>query len=74
MKKLGKLQINSDRLMKNEELMILRGGYGSYICWSEGWMSGCMGYQLGPINTASCNMALTICLAMGGGCVNGGDC
>ena len=27
MKKLDKLQINSEKLMKNEELLILRGGY-----------------------------------------------
>ncbi len=30
MKKLGKLSINPDRLMKNEELVNLRGGYGGY--------------------------------------------
>jgi hypothetical protein len=28
MKELIKLQINSEKLMKNEELMTLRGGYG----------------------------------------------
>ena len=28
MKKLKKLQINHEKLMKNEELLILRGGYG----------------------------------------------
>lgn len=28
MKKLNKLQINSEKLMKSEELMTLRGGYG----------------------------------------------
>ncbi len=27
MKKLSKLQINPERLMKNEELLLLRGGY-----------------------------------------------
>ena len=30
MKKLGKLSINPEKLMKNEELMSLRGGYGGY--------------------------------------------
>jgi hypothetical protein len=74
MKKLGKLQINSDRLMKNEELMTLRGGYSSYYCWSEGFGAGCMGYIITPINTASCGMALTICLELEGACVSGGDC
>jgi len=28
MKKLNKLQINAEKLMKNEELVTLRGGYG----------------------------------------------
>lgn len=28
MKKLNKLEINSEKLMKNEELVTLRGGYG----------------------------------------------
>lgn len=32
MKKLNKLQINSERLMKNEELITLRGGYGGADC------------------------------------------
>ncbi len=32
MKKLNKLQINSERIMKNEELITLRGGYGVVSC------------------------------------------
>jgi len=32
MKKLKKLQINHAKLMKNEELLILRGGYGDGKC------------------------------------------
>jgi|WetSurMetagenome_2_1015567.scaffolds.fasta_scaffold35746_2 hypothetical protein len=32
MKNLNKLQINSEKLMKNEELMTLRGGYDSVFC------------------------------------------
>jgi natural product precursor len=32
MKKLNKLQLNSERLMKNEELMTLRGGYDEDNC------------------------------------------
>ena len=74
MKKLGKLQINSDKLMKDEELMTLRGGYGSYKCYhlgtGGGWCNGFIGY----INTASCGMAWDICNAMGGSCVCDGDC
>ena len=33
MKKLNKLQINPEKLMKNEELMTLRGGYGGVQLW-----------------------------------------
>lgn len=73
MKKLNKLQINSERLMKNEELITLRGGYGSYSCYKEGWGSGCMGF-ITYINTASCAMAFQVCQAYGGFCVSGGDC
>jgi natural product precursor len=32
MKKLNKLQINSEKLMNNEELITLRGGYGNCSC------------------------------------------
>jgi natural product precursor len=32
MKRLNKLQINSEKLMKNEEMIALRGGYGSINC------------------------------------------
>jgi hypothetical protein len=32
MKKLGKLQINPEKVMKNKELMTLRGGYGDVAC------------------------------------------
>lgn len=73
-----KLQINTDRLMKEEELMDLRGGdetYPSYRCYSTlGWFGRCS-YFLGYINTASCPMAYTICAELWGGeCVEGGDC
>ncbi|MCX6262799.1 MAG: hypothetical protein NTY95_18510 [Bacteroidia bacterium] len=36
MKTLGKLNINSEKIMKKEELQTLRGGYGSscdYLCY-----------------------------------------
>lgn len=33
MKILGKLNINPEKVMNNEELMILRGGYGGACCW-----------------------------------------
>ena len=51
MKKLGKLSINPDKIIKNEELVNLRGGYGNYVVSckdSEGnhlcgtWLGLCM--------------------------------
>jgi len=33
MKKINKLQINSDRLMKKEELLNLKGGYYTFNCY-----------------------------------------
>lgn len=47
MKKLNKLQINPEKLMKNEELVTLRGGDyggcppGSFMCFCEGIFAGC---------------------------------
>lgn len=32
MKKLGKLEINPEKIMKNEELLTLRGGFGCCTC------------------------------------------
>lgn len=32
MKKLGKLVINPEKVMKNEDLVMLRGGYGELNC------------------------------------------
>ncbi|MCE5345658.1 MAG: hypothetical protein LLG13_05110 [Bacteroidales bacterium] len=40
MKKLNKLQINSGKIMKNEELITLRGGYGTWSCTVQ-----CEGYS-----------------------------
>jgi hypothetical protein len=46
MKKLGKLQINPEKVMKNEELVALRGGYGGWcgyalvICDQSTWACG----------------------------------
>jgi natural product precursor len=45
MKKLNKLQINSEKLMKNEELVTLRGGYGAEFCGVQcSSDSQCAGY------------------------------
>ena len=74
MKKLGKLEINSEKLMKNEELMALRGGYGSYECYMFGTKPNCYGFR-GYINTSGCATARDICYELYlGTCVEGGDC
>jgi natural product precursor len=36
MKKLNKLEINSDKIMNNSELTRLRGGYEQVCCWCTG--------------------------------------
>jgi hypothetical protein len=54
MKKLGKLQISSEKIIRNEELLALRGGYDTTIkCYREGWIEGCYGY-LGSV-TGNCD-------------------
>lgn len=54
MKKLRKLSINPEKVIKNEDLLNLKGGYTTTIkCYSEGWSSGCMGF-LGEIQ-GDCN-------------------
>jgi hypothetical protein len=74
MKTLRKLEIKPERVMKDEELMTLRGGYGSYKCYKEGYIPGCYNF-LAYINTASCTMAMTICYEVYTGyCVEGWDC
>jgi natural product precursor len=44
MKKLNKLQINSEKIINNEELLALRGGYGTCtcMCWRGGGVN--LGY------------------------------
>lgn len=39
MKKLGKLNINPEKVMKHEELVLLRGGYDSTCC-AHAWAPG----------------------------------
>ena len=59
MKKLNKLQINSEKLMKNEELITLRGGYGGYgggcscLCYS--WTGELLGAIGGEVTALTCN-------------------
>lgn len=48
MKKLGKLNINPEKLMKNEELLILRGGYGDHYvsCIDHDTWNPCGGWVM----------------------------
>ncbi len=44
MKKLGKLTISPEKIMKNEELINLQGGYGgtcAWICYEDGGYGDC---------------------------------
>jgi hypothetical protein len=52
MKKLNKLQINSEKLIKNEELILLRGGYDYNCCICYDDMTP-MGY-MAAWNAADC--------------------
>ena len=70
MKKLNKLQINSEKLMNNEELISLKGGYGSIACYAFGGFGGCGGGLVTYMNTP-CLSALELCIALGGGCIEG---
>lgn len=70
MKKISKLKINPEKLMKNEELMTLRGGT-TYECYRYGWMpDGWCEQFITYINTTDCGSALYICNQVyEGGCV-----
>jgi len=64
MKKVNKLQIDTDRLMKKEELTVLMGGYWSGTCevmcpW---------GYFNGGASASNCYTAELICEGMYSGC------
>lgn len=45
MKKLGKLNLKTEKMLKNEELINFRGGSGTYNCHkeciTEGVLAGC---------------------------------
>ena len=75
MKKLGKLNIDPEKVMKNEELVSIGGGgYGSYRCFRQIAAGQCVDFA-DYINTASCTMANVVCAEVYGGiCVDGGDC
>jgi hypothetical protein len=51
MKKLNKVKINSEKIMKNEELITLRGGYGDNCCLCHSSNGGDLGYMKGATPT-----------------------
>jgi natural product precursor len=51
MKKLSKLRLNAEKLIKNEELITLRGGYGC-VCYN--WSGQVVG-SVGGSNALHCN-------------------
>lgn len=55
MKKLSKLGINSERIMKNEELVTLRGGYNGCSCECYNWDFEYVGGIGGDVNALTCN-------------------
>lgn len=61
MKKLNKLQINSEKLMRKEELLSLKGGTYTYICSVDGgsWFFNMQSVQDNEFAaTAECNSFL----------------
>lgn len=62
MKKLNKLQINSEKLIKDTELVTLKGGYGSCHCWCIELAGDPLGYVFSETGTCS----LDCMLAFGG--------
>ena len=67
MKKLSKLQINPEKLMKNEELATIRGGYGWTYCIKNGspcgnWPTGdCAGIALEFCESACSGWTSIVC-------------
>ena len=53
MKKLGKLSINAEKVIKNEDLVNLKGGYGP-----AGWCCRTSGRPSGEVQQCSDNAAL----------------
>lgn len=55
MKKLTKLNINSEKVMNNEELVILKGGYGECDCLCYDWEGNFLRIIGGDVTALTCN-------------------
>jgi len=82
MKKLGKLNINPEKVMKNEELETLKGGSGTGSMWYCKHHEGIVVRILGCITSTGCdaNLAWNACISnypetneMAGGCSGTSD-
>ena len=73
MKKVNNLQISSERLMKNDELVTLKGGTvpnpGKYSCYRYGSAGGNCNTFITDLYAFDCDTALVTCRTYGGGCV-----
>jgi len=56
MKKLNKIQINPARLMREEELVKLRGGYDGCNCVCYNWDFQVVGAIGGEVTALTCNV------------------
>ena len=63
MKKLNKFQINSEKLMNNEELIALKGGYGGACCWCY-TSQGYGGYHMISGSPTQCTALIAYILDM----------
>ena len=70
MKKLGKLLINPEKVMNNDELISLRGGYGGYGSGScgEGFDEYCC--LINPCSDCAWIGPATVCVESGGSVVD----
>jgi hypothetical protein len=73
MKNLGKLQINPEKLIKNEELITLKGGRGACTCCCVDYANACCyGYLVSPTGDCDTDCKNTFGQNSGGGCYNCG--
>ena len=62
MKKLVKLNINSEKIIKNEELVTLRGGYGGACCICA---NTTYPYAIGAMAASSSTECRSLCIDAG---------